>query len=108
MTLLYEAAAQPGEAHTAFVHLLDADGRQVAGRDQPPAEGRFPTDRWQTGDRVLSEFAFDLPLSLAPGVYELRTGLYPTASGGASRLRVQSSDQPIRDDTVFLGTVEIE
>ena len=32
--------------YTAFVHLIDTNGVQIGGFDQPPAEGRFPTSRW--------------------------------------------------------------
>ncbi len=49
--LLWEALGTPATDYTAFVHVLDATGRQVAGFDRAPAGERFPTALWRAGDR---------------------------------------------------------
>ncbi len=106
VTLLWEALASPVADYTAFVHLLDAAGRQVAGADLPPAEGRFPTQHWQPGDRSLSTFRLSLPPDLPPGRYDVRVGLYESGGPGVPRLPVTASSLPTRDDTIFLGSIE--
>lgn len=106
VTLLWEALASPDADYTAFVHLLDASGRQVAGADLPPAEGRFPTQRWQPGDHSLSTFTLSLPSALPPGRYDVRVGLYESGGPGVPRLPVTAASLPTRDDTIFLGSVE--
>lgn len=105
--LLYEADGRPNADYTSFLHLTDSAGRQLSGHDQPPGMERFPTRVWRAGDRVLSEFVVPLPKGLAPGIYQLWTGLYLSESKGESRLEVVSSDRPARDMSVLLGTVEV-
>ncbi|MFZ1755404.1 MAG: DUF2142 domain-containing protein [Caldilineaceae bacterium] len=106
VTLLWEATAQPAKDYTAFVHLVDENERQVGGFDQPPAEGRFPTSAWQTGDRSLSRFPIEISPNLAPGRYTLWAGLYAD-DAGLERLPVVSSSLPIQDQRVMLGFVEL-
>ena len=78
----------------------------MAGFDQPPAEGRFPTSRWRFGDLVLSRFPLELPADLAPGIYQVWIGLYSDPEG-AERLPVGASDLPVQDHRVLLTQVEI-
>ncbi|MCS7220184.1 MAG: DUF2142 domain-containing protein [Anaerolineae bacterium] len=106
VTLLWEAIDTPEADYTAFVHLLNGEGQQVAGADMTPDEGRFPTHRWQTGDRILSEFRLGLPPGLPLGIYQIRVGLYRSGTPGVPRLPVMVANFPVRDDTVFLGTIE--
>ncbi len=106
VTLLWEALSTPQADYTAFVHLLDGDGQQVAGADEAPDEGRFPTHRWRAGDRILSEFRLPLPLGRSPGVYQIRVGLYESGTSGERRLPVAKANLPVRDDTAFLGAIE--
>lgn len=108
VTLLYESDGAPGEDYTAFVHLVDSAGEQAKGFDQPPAGARFPTGAWRAGDRILGEFEIALDGGLAPGRYELWTGLYRSESQGEERLAVVESGQPVEDNRVLLGTVDVK
>jgi hypothetical protein len=108
-TLLWEARRQPAANYTAFVHLLDAAGKQVAGFDQPPAAERFPTSRWQPGDRSRNDFRFSLPADLPPGVYQLWAGLYQSDTPAHERIPVTANppaDHAVRDQMVLLGSIE--
>ncbi len=107
VTLLWEAAAAPGGDYTAFVHLSDNEDRRLAGFDQAPAEGRFPTRFWERGDRSLSRFVLDLPADLPAGSYRVWVGLYEAASEGQARLPAAASSRIVKDDRVLLGTVEV-
>ena len=103
-----QAQVQPATDYTAYVHLLDGDGRQVAGYDQAPAGDRFPTSRWRAGDRVLSSYALALPPDLPAGEYSLWAGLYETTSAGALRLPVtDAGGLAAGDGQVEIGQVEI-
>jgi len=107
VTLLWEAASQPAQNYTAFVHLVDGQGEQVSGYDQPPAEGRFPSSYWQPGDRSLSRFLIDIPADLPPGPYELWAGLYADEAG-LERLPVTSALLNIKDQRILLGIVLLQ
>lgn len=108
VTLLWEAQGRPAAGYTAYVHLVDAAGQQVAGFDRQPAGDRFPTPHWQRGDRIVSELA--LPLAgVAPGSYALWVGLYESGSGGAVRMPVtDAAGLPAGDGQVQIGQVRVE
>jgi hypothetical protein len=107
-TLVWEAAGQPAADYTAYVHMLDAQGQQVAGYDHAPAANRFPTSRWRSGDRIVSTFALDLPSNLPAGDYQLWVGLYESASAGALRLPVTDAGAlPSGDGQVEIGSVKV-
>jgi hypothetical protein len=108
VTLLWEARTPPTQDYVAFLHLLDSEGKQVSGHDQPPAAGRFPTNRWQGGDRIVNEFSLSLPPGIPGGVYQLWAGLYPVESEGRVRLGITNSDHTVQDQSVLLGAVEVK
>ena len=109
ISLLWHGLAQPATDYTAFVHLRSPDGRQVAGFDAAPAQGRFPTARWRSGDRVLSEFELAVPADVPPGLYEVWVGLYETGSAGALRLPLtKAGGIPTGDGEVMVGMVAVE
>lgn len=107
VTLFWEARGYPIFNYTAFVHLLGPDGALVSSHDQPPAQGRFPTERWQPGDVSLSDFLLPLRRELAPGEYELWVGLYHFEGETLLRAPVLYSDRLMQDDRVYLGTVQL-
>jgi hypothetical protein len=104
--LLWEATRAPAADYTAFVHLIGPGGRQI-GQDQPPAEGRAPTGAWLPGDRSLSVFVVSLPPDLPAGLYQVRVGVYPSATAGAERLPVTAEDLPVQDRSLVLGSLEL-
>lgn len=106
-TLLWYSTASPTKDYTAFVQLIGESGQRIAGTDQLPAEGRFPTSLWRPGDTSLSDFTLNLPPDLAPGSYELWAGLYDPASPTLDRLPITASDRPTQDNRVLLGTIVV-
>lgn len=106
---LWVALGQPATDYTAFVHVLDAEGKLVAGYDRAPAGDRFPTHRWRTGDRILSRFEIALPADPVPGTYEVWIGLYESESAGAVRLPVSAKGTvPTGDGQVRAAMLVIE
>lgn len=89
VTLTWRATAQPRKDYNVFLHLLDANGKIVAQRDGPPANGFLPTRRWLPPlvfDEVRS---LNLPADLPVGDYRLIVGLYELQSG--ARIGIQNS-----------------
>jgi 4-amino-4-deoxy-L-arabinose transferase-like glycosyltransferase len=74
------AAAKPSKDFTVFVHLLDENGNQVTGADNPPVFGDYPTSLWQEGDTILDEHILQIPAGVSPGTYHIAVGLYDPAT----------------------------
>lgn len=81
-----------------FVHMLDAQGQFVAGRDLLAV----PTAGWRTGDAWVQSQNFQVPTSAPPGVYPIEIGLYNRTAQSVQRWR--SSDG---SDRLLLSSVEI-
>ena len=62
-----------------FAHLFDANGIVAQYDGQPVGELR-PTTSWQVGERIVDQFAIQLPADVRPGMYQLRIGLYDEAT----------------------------
>ena len=89
-----------------FIHLMPPGGRYlVAQSDHEPDDGFTPTTRWIAGEIIPDRHTLTLPPGLSPGRYELWAGMYePTP---LRNLEIISADQPVRDDRVLLGYLEI-
>jgi len=82
--LLWQAREAPGEPLVAVVQLLDQNGRVVAGLEEQPLQGRYPTQKWVPGELVRDRHALSVPGNLAPGIYRLIVGVY--RAGDRTRL----------------------
>ena len=67
--------------YTAFVHVLDGDGRIVAQHDQPPGGADNQTTRWVPGETVRTSMLLELPPDVNRMDLRLRVGLYEPVSG---------------------------
>ena len=59
LTLYWQAARVPDKDYTVFVHVLDAQGRQVAGADSMPQANRYPTSYWDANEIVPDAHRID-------------------------------------------------
>ena len=100
VTLYWKATASSKEATTAFVHLIGPDGTLVAQSDHEPQNGEAPTSSWVPGQIILDTHTLALPAEMAPGRYNLFTGLYDTDSGLRFTFEWTS-------DQVFIGDIEV-
>ncbi|MCS6849272.1 MAG: hypothetical protein RMN52_16335 [Anaerolineae bacterium] len=98
-TLTYEMIQPTDRRGTAFVHLLDADGRLVAQDDHAPLNGEYPTDLWDAGECVRESFRLTIPPD-ARGTLRAATGFY-TADG----IRFETGTP---DDVAFIGEIRVE
>ncbi|HUX86369.1 MAG TPA: hypothetical protein VMW65_05160, partial [Chloroflexota bacterium] len=79
--LRWQAVVRPRTGYTAFVHVIDRQGRLVAQHDSPPLNGAYPTQFWDPGDTVDDRVTIQLPNSLPPGSYQVVVGLYQAPLG---------------------------
>jgi hypothetical protein len=100
VTLYWRAQAGLEKNLSTFVHLTAADGFVAAQQDSlHPAH--VPTAQWDTNAYAADEHALEIPASLAPGMYELRGGVYDPATN----TRIKTADGT---DYVSLGSVEVK
>lgn len=81
VTLYWRAWRVPDDRLHVFVHVVPAGGRApVAQHDSMPCGG-FSTRRWQPGGVYVDEHTVVPSPELAPGVYDVRAGVYQLQSG---------------------------
>jgi len=85
--------------YTVFVHLVDDQGRVIAGADGEPGGGAFPTSTWVVGEEVPDEHRLRLPSPLPPGAH-VEVGLYLLSTG--QRLPVVGIDGSAAGDSVTI------
>lgn len=108
VSLAWQAAGSTRQDLTAFVHLLDAGGRRVAGFDRRPLDGDPPTGAWHPGEIVLDRHPVSLPPDLPPGDYTLAVGLYAdVAQGPLGVIERTGAESRIRPGPARLTTITV-
>lgn len=73
LTLYWEAKQKPGKDYKVSVQVLDKNGTTIAGKENPPAGGRYGFKLWEAGDIYRDQYKF--PLSNEVGQFNLTVGL---------------------------------
>ncbi len=83
LTLIWRALKAIDEDYTVFTHVLDRDGQQIGGQDNPPVHGTSPTSHWMPGEYVIDEYEianlaqvpdFAQGAAIEVGMYDPETG----------------------------------
>jgi hypothetical protein len=90
LRLYWRALSAIDEDYTVFAHLIDANGKISAQKDDQPQRGAYPTSFWDPGETIADEYALAVPRDAAPGEYQIRIGIYRASDG--ARLPVGGSD----------------
>ena len=69
--------------YKVFVHLLNAEGNQVAGDDAAPAQWQRPTTGWVSGEYIADAHVLTLSADVPAGQYTLQVGLYEDGGSNA-------------------------
>jgi hypothetical protein len=85
---------------------LDPDGHLVTQHDGPPRQGDYPTWAWLPGDRVPDIHTLTLPPNLAPGVFDLKVGLYRTDDGTRAPI-FDSANHELPNAVLSLTSVDL-
>lgn len=102
VVLYWQSRGPLDVSYTVFVHLLDGEGRVVAGADALPAAGARPTTGWLPGEVVRDEHALAVGAAVAPGRYRLVAGLYRADQPGYPRVPLAGGG-----DAVPIGEIEV-
>ncbi|HRA20736.1 MAG TPA: glycosyltransferase family 39 protein [Anaerolineae bacterium] len=119
--VLWSVERPPGEDLQVFVHLLDAEGKQLNTFDRPlQTQVRYAARQWQAGDTLPGIVYWSLDpvdnmhdeeltnwLAKLPGArFTIAVGLYRPGDG--SRIPAFAPDgRRLKDDTVVLHEVEV-
>ncbi len=107
VTFSWRSDADVHEDLTQFLHYAHQESGEWQGYDQPPLGQRLPTRLWYSGLADSETWQVPLPDDLAPGRYQVYTGLYRARD--MERIPVADADgQPWRDARVLLGSLWIE
>jgi hypothetical protein len=101
LTVYWQAERVPDQDYTVFVHLLDAQGEQVANADSMPQANRYPTSFWDKAEIVRDDHRLTVPPDLPPGTYQIVIGWYDLATGA----RLPVNGEPA--GAVPVGEVEV-
>ena len=103
----WRSDSQGLEDHAQFLHLGHAESGEWFVYDQQPLGARLPSRLWYSGLADSEVWSVPLPADLAPGRYEVFTGLYRARD----KERVPTTDAdgvPWLDNRVTLGNLIVE
>jgi 4-amino-4-deoxy-L-arabinose transferase-like glycosyltransferase len=78
LTLIWRALKTLDEDYTVFTHVLDRSGQSIAGKDNQPANGTYPTSHWLPGEYVMDEYVIP---GRPPDDFGIEVGLYDPETG---------------------------
>jgi hypothetical protein len=99
------ALRQPAADYTLFTHLVDAQGQQVSGNDQPLTDGYYPSGLWEAGEVITHVQRLTIPLLAPDSRYEIQVGLYDPVSGRRLPL-LDPVGQRLQDDRMVAAVIE--
>ncbi len=106
VTFHWQAEAAGQEDWQQFLHFTHEESDALWNHDQPPLGKRLPTHLWYTGLVDQERWQFTLPEDLAPGRYQVHTGLY-RLSDLQRAPAWDAAGLPWPEAKVALGTIEI-
>jgi hypothetical protein len=104
VTLVWRARGSADRAYTAFVHVVDDQGKIVAQTDRTPGSGQRPTDGWVSGEYIVDTYDLTVPPSALPGQFWFRVGLYDQTSGARVPVTLPSG---ATSDHVDIGSFDL-
>jgi 4-amino-4-deoxy-L-arabinose transferase-like glycosyltransferase len=107
VTLVWHAEAPLDRNYTAFVHLLDSNGKLVDQSDHPPLNGDYPTSFWKAGDVVRDPHRLTIE-GAAAGSCTLSMGMYDPETLVRLPAHRRGNHGRFKDDLVVGGGVTIE
>ncbi len=108
VTLNWKALGKMDQAYTAFVHLLDKEGKCCAGqKDSEPLNGARPTPTWVEGEYIADAYPVVVKPDTPPGDYRLEIGWYNAGDPSFARLQVLDASGSGAGDNVILNTTVI-
>lgn len=106
ITFHWQAKTAGQEDWQQFLHFTHEESGALWNHDQPPLGERLPTRNWYPNLSDTERWQFTLPDDLAPGRYQVHTGLY-RLSDGQRAPTWSATGEPWPEAKVLLGSIEI-
>jgi tetratricopeptide (TPR) repeat protein len=106
LTLFWQALAGMDEDYTVFTHLIDERGTLWGQKDNQPADGFYPTTKWQVGEIVRDQYNLMISPETPPGRYWLEVGMYLAETG--ERLTISDEGSGKADTRILLQEIQVE
>jgi hypothetical protein len=74
--LFWQAIADVRDDYRVFVHLLGPGDAMLGQIDRRPFEGRYPTDRWRTGESFRDSYRIRVAADAVTGPARVEVGFY--------------------------------
>jgi hypothetical protein len=100
LILYWRALRKPEHDYKVFVHLVDSQGKQVAGIDNEPQQGNLHTSGLRANFFVPDGYIIPIMQDIPAGEYKIDVGLYRTDTQERLPI-VDANGQPIADHFVF-------
>jgi 4-amino-4-deoxy-L-arabinose transferase-like glycosyltransferase len=104
--LFWEALHPMERDYTVFVHLLGPEGHIQGQWDSQPADGLYPTSRWQAGEIIRDRYDLTVAPDAPPGRYQIEVGMYLLQTGERLAITSQDGQQP-GDHVVLTDTLTV-
>jgi hypothetical protein len=98
--LFWRARAPIDTDYTVFVHLVDANGKPIAQKDNQPQGGAYPMSFLDVGETIADDYVLEIPRD-ARGEYRIAIGLYNAADG--TRLMLKNGADHVEPGSVAVG-----
>jgi 4-amino-4-deoxy-L-arabinose transferase-like glycosyltransferase len=106
LSLRWQAQTHILQSYSAFVHLVDAQGRMWAQHDGAPLNALHPTTYWVEGEIISDPRELVLPQDVPEGRYRLQAGMYLPET--MEHLPVLGAEGQPLGDAAILDYVKVE
>jgi 4-amino-4-deoxy-L-arabinose transferase-like glycosyltransferase len=106
LSLRWQAQTHILQSYSAFVHLVDAQGRMWAQHDGAPLNALHPTTHWVEGEIISDPRELALPQGVPEGRYRLQAGMYLPET--MEHLPVLGAEGQPLGDAAILDYVKVE
>jgi len=101
ITLTWRSLATSPPNTVALVHIVDAAGRLIAQRDDPPRHVKYPMWAWRKNEIIPEVRVIEIPSGTPAGEYRVLVGMYdPTTR---DRLPLATSQSDRAKDSIYYG-----
>lgn len=106
ITLYWKSIGSVSESYTVFIHLLDSNSNLLHQVDELPLQGKWPTNNWKVGNRLVDRHTLIVDSEPQSGNYTISIGLYDSTN--LKRMPAYSSQHLIKDDAVTITSLSVK